>query len=315
MASFPDFLERLADNAREQITEHALKLIHNIHVMQQSGRMCDVTIQCSDGIITAHSIVLMSSCEAMQTLLQNCDILPMPCYPTYIVQMLVNYLYTGVMEKPSGEHAELFEKIISEYGLLKDEMFLLGPPTTSTFSDVKEGKPQNMDVTEKSVEKTETKDCKEPLGIKEEIHSDTENETDDSARNKSSAENSDHVQKGNMNEGFTVDQVKQECTSATTTDDIINTWIATCSKNQIKKLGLKKTRKRSKAPKVKEMLKGKKMKSDDGDQKRPSEVDSAQTCKVKKGRSIKPKQVLISFFCHTKILLKGIVLMVDHSHW
>ena len=38
-------------------------------------------------------------------------------YPMNMVQTMVSYLYTGIMQKPGGAECELFEQLLAEYGL------------------------------------------------------------------------------------------------------------------------------------------------------------------------------------------------------
>ena len=68
----------------------------------------------------------MSSCVNLQYKLQNrgllphqhiTTILPMVQYPSDMVQKLVSYLYTGVIEKYLREDFELFQQLLDEYGL------------------------------------------------------------------------------------------------------------------------------------------------------------------------------------------------------
>ncbi len=170
MASLTGFPQQWLSIAREQITEHAVKLIHNIHVMQQSGKMCDVTIQCSDGIITAHSIVLMSSCEAMQTVLyditsvsgnntnsnQHTEVtLPLSSYPKHVVLLLVNYLYTGVLEKPQDKAEELFNELMARFGLKSRDVFSLDNVRSSAATFAYDQKPLDINAIEKCPESPE----------------------------------------------------------------------------------------------------------------------------------------------------------------
>ncbi len=78
------------------------------------------------------AVVLMSGCVKMQRTLQenqgyqykikrkrpqNITILSMTQYPVNMVQTVVSYLYTGIMQKPRGTECELFEQLTAEYGL------------------------------------------------------------------------------------------------------------------------------------------------------------------------------------------------------
>ena len=44
--------------------------------------------------------------------------LPMVQYPMHLVQSLISYLYTGVMEKPKEKETVLFNQLLDEYGLM-----------------------------------------------------------------------------------------------------------------------------------------------------------------------------------------------------
>ena len=56
MATQKELFSNTATNSNSNhITEHVLKLTRNLLVLQKTGMCCDVTLQCKDGIITAHS--------------------------------------------------------------------------------------------------------------------------------------------------------------------------------------------------------------------------------------------------------------------
>ncbi len=184
MASLTGFPEQWLSSAREQITEHALKLIHNIYVMQQSGKMCDVAIQCSDGIITAHSIVLMSSCEAMQTVLHNITsslinntnltqhtdpTLPLSNYPKCVVLLLVNYLYTGVLEKPQDKDEELFNELMARFGLKPCDAFSSDNAKSSAATCLNDQKPLDPNGIEKCSEIPELEHGNKGIKVKQEM--------------------------------------------------------------------------------------------------------------------------------------------------
>ncbi len=67
----------------------------------------------------------MGSCEKMQCTLQKAGssshttiILRLAHYPKELVQTMINYLYTGIMEKPQYSECELFEQLLAEYDLM-----------------------------------------------------------------------------------------------------------------------------------------------------------------------------------------------------
>ncbi len=67
----------------------------------------------------------MGSCEKMQYTLQKesssphtTTILQLAQYPKELVQTMINYLYTGIMEKPQDSECEIFEKLLAEYDLI-----------------------------------------------------------------------------------------------------------------------------------------------------------------------------------------------------
>ena len=137
MTSQAEFLDSLANNSSECIIEHTLKLINNLLAQQQSGKYCDVSLQCTDGIITAHSLILMSTCESLfknSTSLQpavqrkgmgphyqNSTTLPMTQYPMEVVQMMINYLYTGATGKHDDKHSKLLLELMAEYELIPSQ--------------------------------------------------------------------------------------------------------------------------------------------------------------------------------------------------
>ncbi len=71
----------------------------------------------------------MSSSEKMQCILQRnaslegaaprtSTMLRLSKYPKELVQTMLNYLYTGIMEKPQNPECELFEQLLAEYNVV-----------------------------------------------------------------------------------------------------------------------------------------------------------------------------------------------------
>ena len=52
------------------------------------------------------------------THLQRNTTLSLAQYPKNMVQTMVTYLYTGIMENPHDTQCELFRQLLSEYGLM-----------------------------------------------------------------------------------------------------------------------------------------------------------------------------------------------------
>ncbi len=170
-----------------QIMEHALKLTNNLLALQQSGTMCDIKLQCANGIIKAHSVVLMSSCDTMQTLLQNSAsilqnspilgqkigaTLLLTKYPVSVVQLMIGYLYTGVVETPHHNEEIFFKDLMAKIGLTSDDTFLLEETEPSEQTDMIVQKPHNLEIVE---------DIPKPIqdiDIKQESVADNECKTD-----------------------------------------------------------------------------------------------------------------------------------------
>ncbi len=67
----------------------------------------------------------MSGCVKLQSILRKqracqgkLQTLQLTKYPRNMVQTLVSYLYTGIMEKPQDDQNELFEQLLDEYDLM-----------------------------------------------------------------------------------------------------------------------------------------------------------------------------------------------------
>ncbi len=169
--------------------EHSLKLTNNLLALQQSGTMCDVKLQCANGIVKAHSVVLMSSCDTMQTLLQNSAsilqnspildqengmTLLLSKYPMSVVQLMIGYLYTGVVETPHHSEEELFRDLMAQIGLTSDNTFLLGKTEPSEQTEMIVQKPKNLEIAEDSPKSEAVQD----IDIKQESVADNECKAD-----------------------------------------------------------------------------------------------------------------------------------------
>ncbi len=55
MASPDEFYNTEFDSGMEHTREHLIKLTKNLLDFQQTGMCCDITLQCKDGTVKAHS--------------------------------------------------------------------------------------------------------------------------------------------------------------------------------------------------------------------------------------------------------------------
>ncbi len=55
MASLMDLPVAVNGHTMKHMMEHVMKLTRNLLVLQKTGTGCDVTLDCKDGLITAHS--------------------------------------------------------------------------------------------------------------------------------------------------------------------------------------------------------------------------------------------------------------------
>ncbi len=125
----------------------------------------------------------MASCEYMQYALQQKSTsqdhtkdstsqektLPLTYYPMELVQSLVSYLYTGIMEQAEGERFELFEQLLAEYGLMPHYTFTLDERSSPKPVISQERKPKGLDMIHKESE-TEVSQNIDPQ--RQERHSD-----------------------------------------------------------------------------------------------------------------------------------------------
>ncbi len=163
------------------------------------------------GTVRAHSLILISSCDSLGFLLQNgsnksqqtSTTLPLTQYPTIIVQMMISYLYTGVMEKPDDKYTELFDQLMAEYELMPDDTISLDRTTSSEQLDTEGHVPQTLDVNEKVPEMTKPLDSNQSSRIKQEI--DTEYTTKLHAINDAHDDDND-----DMNDNLSTSQRKAE---------------------------------------------------------------------------------------------------------
>ncbi len=144
--------------------------------------------------------------------------LPMIQYPTHVVQMMVNFLYTGIMEKPGDGYSELFELLMAEYGLMTWSTLPMDRTALNELAYVGEETPQtpDADTSDKEAEVYKSDNWTETIRMKQEAMDSEETSQDHDTSDKDKMP--EVIKSDNCNERI---KIKQEVVSDT--DDM---WAA-----------------------------------------------------------------------------------------